>query len=557
MGRAGARGIWGKLGSSRGSTGDVWRQVDRQLTERPEIPRSPQLSIWKALQAHPGGMWRQLGDETIISTGDIDGIWSDALDMTLVMEVEPGGLWGEADDETLILSREDGPEVWREIGEETIILAPPTQNVWDEIRGIRDFSQKQPELRLGYAIKKFTGHKGEIYYILKNLRQRTYLRLTEQQQFLWKLMDGENTLQDIAVAYMTEYGVLAIDLLVNLLGQLEVGGFLTTQRTNVYGELRAKISGRGLGHWLVLINNAFLQKEFPIQGVDKFFTRTYNAGIKYLYTKPVQILFLILTLVGLGAFGLLATSGQYSLLQGGTAGYAQGIVALYVTRTIALFIHEGGHAYTCKHYGREIRKSGIMIYYGSFAFYVDTTDIWMESRIPRIMVSWGGPYTGFILGGAASIFALTSPWSMLNGFAYQFAFLTIFDSVFNLNPLLQWDGYYILMDLLEMPSLRKRALAFYQAGGLFRKLFRRERFSREERVWAIYGFLTAIWTIVFFASVLILFGESIIGFITEYIPLPLLSVVLVVLLLFLLRRQIYSLQRRIGRWRISRARRSG
>lgn len=363
-----AKGIWGRLSSTRGSGGGVWQQMDRQLTERPVVPRAPRLSIWEALQAQPGGMWRQLGDETIVSTGDVEGLWSDALDMTLVMGEEPDGLWAEAHDETLILSREDVPEIWREIDEETIILAPPAQNVWEEIRGSRDFTQKQPKRRLGYAINKFTDRRGEIYYILKNLRQDTYLRLSEHQQFLWDLMDGENTLQDIAVAYMSEYGVLDINMLVNLLGQLEAGGFLTTQRTNVYSELSVKISGRGMGYWLVRTGKAFLQKEFPIRGIDGFFTRTYNAGIKYLYTKPVQILFLIVTVVGLAAFGFLVASGRYSLLQGGTASFTQGIAALYIVRTIALFIHEGGHAYTCKHYGREIRKSGIMIYYGSFAF---------------------------------------------------------------------------------------------------------------------------------------------------------------------------------------------
>ncbi|MBL7161174.1 MAG: PqqD family peptide modification chaperone [Anaerolineales bacterium] len=550
------RGIWGQVGLARKTAGDVWQQVNRQLAERPASSSAPRLSVWDTLYSVPGGVWRQMGDETILPTDDVEGLWSEAFDETIILAGDMGNLWSEIGDETIILSGEGGPELWREVGDETIILATPTQNVWDEARGSRDFTDMQPQRQLGYALKGFTTHKGEVYYVLKNLRQGKYLRLDERQYFLWNLMDGENTLQDIAVAYMSEYDVLDINSLITLLNQLENGGFLTTKKTSVYDQLRTNILGRGLGHWLKAIGKGFLQKEFPIRGMDKFYTRTYNYGIKYFYTKPVQILFLIIAVVGLAAFGILVAGGKYSLLEGGTSSLTIGVVALYIARTIALFIHEGGHAYTCKHYGREIHKSGVMIYYGSLAFYVDSTDIWLESRIPRIMVSWGGPYTGFILGGAASIFALVSPWTVPNGLAYQFAFLLILDSIFNLNPLLKWDGYYILMDILEMPSLRKRSLDFLKSGKLFHKIIKREKFSREERVFAIYGLLTAAYTFSVLSSIIIFFGKTIVEYITQNIGWHWIGVALGVLVLYRFRRQITGFPRLVQRWRMAKARRA-
>lgn len=555
MGRSFARGIWGRVGLARKTGEDVWQRVNRHLAEHPVSSSVTRMGLWDSLYSVQGGIgvWRQLGDETILPTNSIEGIWSDAFDETIVLSGDTGDLWSEIGDETVIQSAEGGLELWREVGEETIILATPTQNVWDEATGSHDFTQMQPKRQLGYALKAFTTHRGEVYYVLKNLRQGKYLRLNEGQIFLWNLMDGENTLQDIAVAYMSEYEVLDIRTLVTLLNQLETGGFLTTQQTNVYDQLRTNILGRGFGFWLKKIFKGFLQKEFPIRGIDKFFTRTYDGGIKYLYSKPAQIIFIIITVAGLVAFGILAATGKYSLLQGGTKSYTVGIIALYAARTIALFIHEGGHAYTCKYYGREIRKSGVMIYYGSFAFYVDSTDIWMETRIPRIMVSWGGPYTGFILGGVASIFALVSPWAVPGGLAYQFAFLLVIDSLLNLNPLLKWDGYYILMDILEMPSLRKRSLSFLKSGKLFRKIIKREKFGREERVFAIYGLLTAAYTFFIVSSIIKFFGESIVEFINQYIGWQWIGIALGVLILYRFRRQITGLPKLLKRWRMAKA----
>jgi putative peptide zinc metalloprotease protein len=399
----------------------------------------------------------------------------------------------------------------------------------------------RPIRRLGYALKRFVTAQEEVYYILKNLRQGSYLRLNERQLFLWNLMDGENTIQDIAVAYMSEYGSLDISILIDLLDKLEAANFLTTSKTNVYEKLDEKISSRGMFYWLQKIGSTYMQKEFPLPRMDEFYTRLYQGGIKYIYTKPVLIPMFVISLLGVAAFIYLITTGEYSLFRGGTSSLSLGIVMLYVASTVALFIHEGGHAFTCKHYGRVIRNSGVMIYYGMVAFYVDSTDIWMESRGPRIMVSFGGPLTGFMLGGIASLVALLSPWQVLNGWFYQFAFLIIIDSAMNLNPLLKWDGYYILMDYLEIPNLRARSFSFLSSGKPFYKLLHREKFNREERIFTIYGSLAIFYSVFFLIGALLLFGDTILDFISNFINPVWLIPIIIVFALFSLRNQIKSM----------------
>ena len=564
------KGVWSRIPgvkSEAASAISLWQQVNNQLIDFATLDTPPRLNIWQSLASKPAGLWQQLGDETMVpgATGSetsstLEGLWDEALEETLILDrsdrgsqLGPRSLWRELDDEPFLVpgNLEDRPgslELWQEIGDETIMISRPEENVWEKARGSHGFADMVPKRLPGYAVKKFATAQGEEYYILKNLRQGSYLRLIDRQYFLWEQMDGENAIQDIAVAYMTKYGSLDVSVLIELLGKLSTGGFLASLQTNVYSQLNQSIASRhGISYYLIYFVKTFLQREFPLPHMDIFYTRAYNAGIKYFYTKPALVIMFTLAIVGSGAFLYLLATQRYSVIHGATSNVGVGVVLLYVANMLALFIHEGGHAFTCKSYGRTIRKSGIMIYYGFFAFYVDSTDIWMEKRLPRIMVSFGGPFTGFVLGGAASLFAIFSPWTLFNGWLYQFAFLIIVDSIMNLNPLLKWDGYYILMDWLEIPNLRTRALKFLKDLMPVKKLLRREKFDREERIFTIYGVSTLGYTASILFGFILFFGESIVGFIARYIPPWIVGVVLLIAVLFLTRNKIFRFFGRLAK----------
>lgn len=65
----------------------------------------------------------------------------------------------------------------------------------------------------------------------------------------------------------------------------------------------------------------------------------------------------------------------------------------------------------------------------------------------------------------------------------------------NLNPLVEWDGYFVLMDFLGIPCLRKRSLYFIQKT-IWEKLVKRESFSNEEKLYTGFGLLSAIWSVL-------------------------------------------------------------
>ncbi|MBF8281249.1 MAG: hypothetical protein HW378_164 [Anaerolineales bacterium] len=134
-----------------------------------------------------------------------------------------------------------------------------------------------------------------------------------------------------------------------------------------------------------------------------------------------------------------------------------------------------------------------MLYFGVPAAFVDTSDIWLEDKRARLAVTWAGPYTGFVLGGLAAIALWLRPELAVAPLLFQIAAIGFATSIVNLNPLLNLDGYYLLSDALEIPNLRARSLSFLRHK-LIRKLARRERLTRDEIVFVVFGTLAALWT---------------------------------------------------------------
>ena len=126
------------------------------------------------------------------------------------------------------------------------------------------------------------------------------------------------------------------------------------------------------------------------------------------------------------------------------------------------FMHELGHAVVLARYGRRVKSAGFMIYFGSPAFFVDSSDGLMMDRRQRIVQSFAGPYAELIIAGAAAGLAWAFPdWSAIAPCSTSSPLLNYFVIFLNLVPLLELDGYWILSDLIQVPDLRPRSLAVH------------------------------------------------------------------------------------------------
>lgn len=202
--------------------------------------------------------------------------------------------------------------------------------------------------------------------------------------------------------------------------------------------------------------------------------------------------------------------------------------------------HELGHGFTLKRYGGEVHDIGIMIFYLEPAFYCSVEDSYLiPSRARRAYVSFGGAYFELMICSVALLFWLFTPpeW-----FIHEVALITILYTglsliIFNMNPLIKLDGYYALMDLLDVPDLRDDSFA--HIGALIKKHLLRlpvevKAVSRRRRkIYLIYGTLSIVYTGTIFAVIYAWVKGYFVGWFgpTGYL-------ILFILIAYLMRRKI-------------------
>lgn len=143
----------------------------------------------------------------------------------------------------------------------------------------------------------------------------------------------------------------------------------------------------------------------------------------------------------------------------------QGVLApgnlpfLYLALIALKTLHELGHAFLCRRFGGEVHTLGVLFMIFTPVPYVDVTSSWgFRARWQRVVVGLGGMIVElFVAGIAVFVWANTGPGTV-HGVAYNVMFIaSVSTLLFNLNPLLRFDGYYILSDLLGIPNLAQLA----------------------------------------------------------------------------------------------------
>ena len=128
---------------------------------------------------------------------------------------------------------------------------------------------------------------------------------------------------------------------------------------------------------------------------------------------------------------------------------------LMVTKTI----HEFGHGLMCKHFGGECHEIGIMFLVLMPAMYCNTSDSWiLPNRWHRMAIGAAGMYVEVFLAAICTFVWWNTNPGWVHYLALNVMFLSSVSTIlFNANPLLRYDGYYILSDFLEIPNLSQKS----------------------------------------------------------------------------------------------------
>src|SRR5262249_13935290 len=134
-------------------------------------------------------------------------------------------------------------------------------------------------------------------------------------------------------------------------------------------------------------------------------------------------------------------------------------VWVFLTLLAVGILHEFAHGLTCKHHGGEVREIGFLLLFFMPGFYCDVSDAWLfKEKSKRLWVTFAGGYFELFLWAlAVCAWRLTLPGTLPHQLAFVVVSVCGVQTLFNFNPLIKLDGYYLLSDVLEVPNLQQRA----------------------------------------------------------------------------------------------------
>jgi CRP-like cAMP-binding protein/Zn-dependent protease len=385
---------------------------------------------------------------------------------------------------------------------------PDDEGVWGTLAGLIDPAEARPKLADDIEVKRFDLRWGNDYVMIANPRDLLHYQLTPQEADLMGLMDGTRTLNEIVVDRFRASGELELSGVADLVRELYQGNFLDRRFLDVNAALGRALEPPTPGRRAA---NFFKTLRVDWNGADRLVRGFYHVGLRWFFTRIGLIVASGVSLLGFLAFLSIALAHQIRLTGGNLA---LGFVLLLGLNYFLTFIHEMGHAVSLTHHGRRVKSAGFMIYFGSPAFFVESSDGLMLDRWARIKGAFAGAFAESIVSGVAAILAWSFPGAALSRTLYTFAALNYLILVMNLIPLLELDGYFILADLIEVPDLRPRSLAFTRHE-LWGKLRHRERFTKQEVGLGLYGVLGVVFTIFSFYTAFYFWRTVFGGFIGE------------------------------------------
>ncbi len=249
----------------------------------------------------------------------------------------------------------------------------------------------------------------------------------------------------------------------------------------------------------------------PLFDPEPLLKRFYPL-IRWLVSTPTVILWTVVMVAALKQvfdhFGEVASQFQGIIAPGN-------LFLLYAGLVVIKTVHEFGHAVVCKKFGGQVHIMGVMLLVFTPLPYMDATSSWsFRSRWQRALTGAAGMMSElFVAALAALVWSRTGP-GVLHALCYNMMFIASVSTVmFNANPLLRFDGYYILSDLMEIPNLHNRSrmhLCHLVEHYLFGyKHSESPTHSTREAVWlTVFGILSGLYRVVVFTGILLFVADK-------------------------------------------------
>ena len=373
---------------------------------------------------------------------------------------------------------------------------------------VRDWLVAKPRVRSDLQFG-FDQRRGMPVYVIEDLANRGYYQVgLAEYQFLRKL-DGSRTVGEVLAMNAQKMGSEAIsekDAL-TLMRWLVDHDLLETQSANQAQrrythsqEKKKQKPGAWTRHLLFL--------KMPVGNPDRFLTALV-PWLGWIFSPGFMLLSLCLMIYS----GYLVASDWHAFAGGIRQVVLPGNWLMLILVFVGLkIVHELGHGISTKRFGGVVPEWGIqLLVFITPLTYVDATASWrFNKRWQRLVVAAAGMFVEFLVAAIAVLIWARTGSGIANTLAYQVVFAaTMITVLFNANPLMRFDGYYILSDLLQIPNLGAKGQAVVKwLSKRFLLGMKDVRFPAQARrqPWAIgtYGVLALMWRVVIWIGIMII-----------------------------------------------------
>ena len=349
-----------------------------------------------------------------------------------------------------------------------------------------------PKLRSDLVIRAEADGEQTVYVVKDPLTGR-FFRLRGPEYYLLSRADGATTAEEAAHLTNERFGI-------NIPPTMAAAFFEKMERMLFFENPATEQILSRMGSQLSIGRGSIGM--IPLKAFDPDrFVAIWSRRLRFLF-NPYAV-----------GVGLALMGGGAAIAAAQSSVWGAGLVEIFrltsipllVTAIMALaLVHEFGHALTLKYYGGSVHEMGFLLLYFQPAFYCNISDTYLlPGRKPRILVGLAGLFfQGLATALAIVAWRVLEPGTVVANFFWVFVAVSLAIFLFNLNPLIKLDGYYILVDWLRLPNLRAKAFSYW------RDLMRRWLWGmspagkagasqRDRRIFRWYGFLAAGYTVVF------------------------------------------------------------